>query len=344
MLSKEKAIELAEKYLSKKVDVFKKSFFVLESVTEGTKYKPDGKDNWNLFDYHINWVEFVDNTEKHEERNSINVKINASNGKVYYLEVGHTKTRNKRPPKELIKKIQAAQKYLLDFLRSESRIRKVKPPSNIGYPLSIETHEVYGKVFMFKNSFGKFHVSVDSLFASDCWFSESENLKEPLDENKSLEKVTQFLNAHYPDFKKRNFEVKSFFEENRDKIDFNFSEKPLKGEVSIYENRLMIVFNRKKHAVESYHGSNLWIRRVKHIKITQEQAIKIFKKRFTKSQAPEARLAEKLDLFSVKTKTVWYIYDEHNNDKIGDKFCFGTYLEIDADTGQILKIGGFECS
>ena len=71
MLTKEKAIEAAESYLSKKYPFFKSGFFVLENVSEGTRYKPDGKDVWNLFDYHLSWSEFLDNTQPHQDRNII---------------------------------------------------------------------------------------------------------------------------------------------------------------------------------------------------------------------------------------------------------------------------------
>jgi len=105
MLTKEQAIELSEKYLKKKYSVFSKSLFVLENISEGSRYKTEGEDQWSLFDYHLTWVEFVDNTEKHEDRNIIKMKINTKTGNVYFIDLKHYKSQNKTLSNQTLKKM-----------------------------------------------------------------------------------------------------------------------------------------------------------------------------------------------------------------------------------------------
>ncbi len=340
MLTKQEAIKSAEAYLSKKYPVFKSGFFILENISEGTRYKPDGKDVWNLFDYHLTWIEFVDNTEKQEHHNIIHAKINVQTGRVYFSDIKYPKEKPKKISKEIIKKMEITKISLLQFLRKEAKENKLKSPSDIPLPISIEPHRIYQKTFLFKNDFGRFSVSFDG-FVCDAWFDVRAENSELLDEKKSVEIVKNFLNRQYPDFSKRTFEIRSIFEEGMHNIEFDLTEKPKKGEVSIYQNHIRVVLNRKKHSIISYHSTNLFFRRTKSIKISAEQAVKIFKKKFPKSKNPQASVSEKLIDF--KPKSVWYVYDENHKDKVEDKFCLGIYAEIDADSGKLIRIGGFEC-
>ena len=343
MLTKEQVIQISEKYLKKKYTIFNKNLFVLEEFSEGSKYKMEGKDQWALFDYHLTWVEFLDNTEKHEDRNIIKIKINAKTGNVYFVDLKHHKPLNKTLSNQTLKKLEIAKKVLQDFLKTEIKNRKLKLSGYIAYPISIESHPVYRKTFFFQNEFGKFYVPLDYKCVSDFVFNPIQYEEKPLTDEEAIQIVNKFLKTHYFNFTKRNFEIRSWKPENSDLIHFDFEEKSGKGEVSIFENYIRIMVDKKTHSIESYHSSDLWIRRIKSVKISQEQATKIFKKRFLKAKSPEARLRENFNSQTKTTTTVWYIYDEHNSDKIENKFCFGTYLEIDADSGKLLKIGGFEC-